>query len=149
MAIRADVHVNEQFIKLLKPLIITTAISATATTPVTNLGGMKVLTVQVDFTYGSSGTSTDCYIQTSLDGGTTWMDVMEFNFTTATAHKVNTVTVVPPTVVNSPPITPTDGTLASNTAVQGFLGDRIRLKYVTVGIYAGSTTLDVYATIKG
>ena len=149
MAISADVHVNEQFLKILPPLTITTAIGATATTPVTNLGGMKYVAVECKFVYGSGGTTVDVYIQTSLDGGLTWIDIMEFDFTTASANKVNSVTIAPSVVTNFPPVSVVDGSLAINTSVQGVLGDRLRAKYITVGTYGGSTSLAIYATVKG
>src|SRR5947207_2214902 len=41
------------------------------------------MTIQGTFTYGSGGTSTDAYIQTSIDGGGTWADVANFHFLTA------------------------------------------------------------------
>lgn len=151
MAIRADVHVNEQFIKLLPPLTITTPIAATATTPVTNLGGMKSVTVEVKFVYGSGEiTTADVYIQTSLDGGLTWVDIMEFAFTSSTVNKVNSVNIYSTIGASAwVPITPSDGALTANTAVQGVLGDRLRAKYVTTGTYGGSTTVAIYATVKG
>ena len=40
------------------------------------------------FTYGSGGTSADVYVQTSFDGGTTWVDICNFHFTTASASKL-------------------------------------------------------------
>lgn len=149
MAIRADVHVNEQFIKVLNPLTITAAVGATATTPVTNLGGMKYVAVECNFVYGSGGTTADVYIQTSLDGGLTWIDIMEFAFTTSSLRKVNSVSIAPAVVTNFPPVTASDGALTANTSLQGILGDRLRAKYVTTGTYAGSTTLAIYATVKG
>jgi hypothetical protein len=40
----------------------------------------------------------------------------------------------------------TDGTLAANTAKDGVLGALWRVKYTTVGTYAGGTTLNVDIT---
>jgi len=36
-------------------------------------------------------------------------------------------------------VTPTDGAMSDNTAKSGILGDRVRLKIVSVGTYSGST----------
>jgi hypothetical protein len=79
-------------------------------------------------------------LQTSLDGGLTWIDVAEAGFTTASARKVyNLSALTPVTTV----YTPTDGTLAANTAKDGVLGNWYRVKYTTVATYAGGTTLTV------
>ncbi len=43
---------------------------------------------------------------------------------------------------------PTDGTLTDDTTVDGVLGDRLRAKVVSTGIYAGSTLLSVSAVVK-
>ena|SRR3990167_7421038 len=147
MAISAEVHTDAQQLVLLSPLTITTAISATATTPVVALGGIKYLTAIAVFTYGSAGTTAKAYVQTSLDGGLSWVDVICFSFTTATATKISSTTVS--LAPASQAFAPTDGTLTNDTILQGVLGDRIRLKYVTTGTYADATTLAIYALVKG
>ena len=147
MSQASSVHTNTQRAVLLAPLTIGAAVSATATTPITDLGGMKHLTVEAKFLYGAGGTTVDAYIQTSLDGGVSWIDIMQFAFTTAAANKVSSVTscIAPAAQAFSP----SDGALTSNTIIQGVLGDRIRLKYVTVGTYSGATSLAVYMVAKG
>lgn len=141
---------NGQRITLLAPLTITAAVGATGTTPVTFLAGMKYLTAEAIFVYGSGGTNATGYVQTSLDGGTTWVDIIAFQFTTATLSKVSAVSTDIAFAASAyVPIAPTDGTLTANTSVQGVLGDRVRLKYVTTGTYAGGTTLAVYVIVKG
>ena len=149
MAIRADVHVNSQRLVILPPLTISTAISATATTPITNLGGMSYLAVEAVFLYGSGGTNANVYIQTSLDGGLSWIDIMEFVFTTSALTKVNSTSIYQTSASPYAPITPSDGSLTASTAVPGILGDRIRAKYVTTGTYGGATSLALYAVVKG
>lgn len=138
---------NGQRITLLAPLTITAAVGATGTTPVVFLAGMQYLSAEAIFVYGSGGTNATAYVQTSFDGGTTWVDVMAFQFTTATASKLSSVSaqIVP----TAQAVAPSDGALTVNTALEGFLGDRVRLKYVTTGTYAGGTTLAVYALVKG
>ncbi len=150
MARTANVHNNSQFAVLLAPLTITTALSATGTTPVTKLGGMKYLVAEAIFVYGTGGTTAKAYVQTSLDGGLTWVDLIAFAFTTATLSKMSAISSdVAFAATAWVPIAPGDGALADNTSVQGILGDRLRVKYVTTGTYATSTTLAVYAHIKG
>jgi hypothetical protein len=48
-------------------------------------------------------------------------------------------------------VTPTDGALASNTAVDGIIGPLLRVKYASVGTYGGGTTfaIDVSSTRLG
>jgi hypothetical protein len=152
MAKFGNVHVNSQLISFFgaTPLAITTAISATATTPITKLGGLQYLACEAIFVYGSGGTNATAYVQTSYDQGTTWVDMMAFQFLTATLSKIAAISSdVAFAVSTYAPATPTDGTLTVNTCVQGIFGDRLRLKYVTTGTYAGGTTLAVYAHAKG
>lgn len=145
MSLSADVHNNGQRINLLD-LTITTALPATATTPIKQFSGSEYLAVEAIFTYGSGGTSAKAYVQTTLDGGVTWIDIMSFAFAGVTASKVSAVVY---TTALAPAITPTDGTLADNTILSGLLGSQIRVKYVTTGTYAGGTTLALDAVIKG
>lgn len=96
--------------------------------------------IQCTFTYGSGGTSADGYVQTSIDQGVTWIDVVECGFTTASAKKVaNLSSLTPVTTL----YTPTDGALAANTVKDGIIGPTWRVKYTTVGVYAGATKLIV------
>lgn len=144
-----NLRTNGQRITLLAPLTITAAVGATGTTPVVFLAGMTHLVGEAIFVYGSGGTNATAYIQTSLDGGTTWVDIICFQFTTASLSKVSAVTSNIAFAASAyVPIAPTDGALTANTSVQGILGDRVRLKYVTTGTYAASTTLAVYAIVK-
>lgn len=134
-----------QHLKVLPLLTITTAISATAGSVFKLPHGTFSLVFQTKFTYGSGGTNATIYFQTSFDGGETWVDMAAFQFTTASANRLQAVNLVT-TVLT--PATPTDGTLTVNTAVSGLIGDRVRVKYVTTGTYAGSTTLQADVIAK-
>lgn len=123
-----------------------TAAQAAQTSAVILLPGLKGLLVHASFVYGSGGTSAKYWIQTSLDLGTTWVDVMCFAFATTTAKKVSGVRM---DIALAAGITPTDGTLADNTILDGLLGDRLRVKYTTVGTYAGTTTIAIHGTSQG
>lgn len=108
-------------------------------------GGVRSATIQCVFVYGSGGTTADVYVQTSLDGGTTWIDIANFHFTTSSAtfvYNLNAGTSV------TTEYAPTDGSLASNTAKDGILGPLYRCKVTTTGTYAGATNLrvDMYAS---
>jgi hypothetical protein len=98
------------------------------------------LTVQANFGYGSGGTSVDVYLQTSLDGGTTWTDIANFHFTTSAARSIYNLSAATP---NTTAVAASDGSLTANSAVDGVLGTRFRCKYTTVGTYAGATSLAV------
>ena len=59
-------------------LPITTAIGITTTPPIqTKDWPPENLTVQCNFAYGSGGATVDAYVQMSVDGGSTWVDVAE------------------------------------------------------------------------
>jgi hypothetical protein len=92
------------------------------------------------FDSGSSGTSAKAYIQTSVDGGTTWQDVSSFAGTTSDLNKVSSVSAM----MAHTHATPTDGSLTDNTDTDGWFGSQWRVKYVTTGTYVGAN-LKVYA----
>lgn len=141
MALSGDVHTDGQYINMAATAV-TTAATVT-TTPTTLLSGMKYLVAEAQFVYGSGGSSLKAYVQTSLDQGVTWIDVMSFAFTTATASKVSAVSS---TVALAAAVTPTDGSLTDNTILNGLLGDQVRVKYVSLGTYAATTfQLDLLA----
>lgn len=124
-------------------LAITTAGTVTCDA-ITRQGGMESVSIQAKLTYGSGGTAVKVYVQTTLDQGTTWIDIACLTFATATAAKVVGLKAGSATTV----ITPTDGALADNTCVDGILGDQLRLKVISTGTYAGSTSLAVRAAIR-
>ena len=131
----------KQEVKTLLSKTITTATAIIAAAQTSFAQRPVSLTLQANFTYGSGGTSADAYVQTSLDGGSTWTDIAEFGFTTSSARKAFNLTNAAVTSV----ATPGDGALTANTCVNGFLGSLYRVKYVTVGTYAGGTTLVISA----
>jgi len=106
--------------------------------PVTGLAGMTAVSTQLRFAYGSGGTTARAWLQTSFDQGTTWVDIACSLF--ATASETNLWNLSGLAAVSSPAV-PVDAALADDTAVQGLLGDRLRLKIVSTGTYAGQTLL--------
>jgi vancomycin resistance protein YoaR len=100
----------------------------------------RYLAAQVDLVRTSGGTSINIYIQTSLDNGETWADVMNFSLATTTARKVSAVVV---TTALAAAVTPTDGTLTANTILSGLIGSKIRVKTVVVGTYVGTLNVSV------
>jgi hypothetical protein len=104
----------------------------------------NALSLQAVFTYGSGGTTAKAWVQTSLDGGLTWIDIANFAFTTSSLRAVNSVRASTAVAAN---YTATDGTLSDNTIKDGILGDRIRIKWTTTGTYA-ATTLKITAVFQ-
>ena len=71
---------------------ITTALTGSASTALQVQGqmGVESATIQANFTYGSGGTTAAVWVQTSLDGGTTWVDIANFAFTTSSLPSLRT-----------------------------------------------------------
>ena len=118
---------------------ITTALAAVIRGSTSGLYGMKNIAIEANFVSGSGGTTAKVWIQTSLDGGSNWIDIANFAFLLASARKVTTLALATAAAT----ITPTDGSLGDDLEVDGILGDMIRAKLTTTGTYAGGTTLDV------
>lgn len=137
---------NSQALLSLLSATVTTAVTADVTAGVVRMPNARVesLTLQAVFTYGSGGTNATAYVQTTFDGGTTWMDIACFQFTTATAKHLFHLTAAAVTSI----ATPGDAALTANTCVNGFLGDQFRVKLTTTGTYAGGTTFAITAMPK-
>lgn len=122
-------------------LTISTA-ATTECTAIEDLDGLEEVDVFIRFAYGTSGgTSVKVYVQTSLDGGNTWIDL--WCFTATTASKTRARSFKPS---QSGELTPTDGTLSDDTVASPcVLGDRLRAKVVVTGTYAGSAALSIRA----
>jgi hypothetical protein len=105
------------------------------------LEGMLALTLQLRFAYGSGGAALGlkAYLQTSFDKGDTAVDIACITFSQANKNVgFNFSGLTPKTTAE----TLTDRALADDTAVDGPLGDRIRL-VVKAGAaaYGGSSLL--------
>ncbi len=131
--------------KRLLSATITAAGAGVTTTAIDSLDLAKAATIQANFDYGSGGTSLKVWVQTSVDGGSTWVDVACFAFTTSDARKVVNLSGLTPVTTL---YTATDGTLADDTVKDGVFGARWRCKYTSVGTYAGSTTISVEAVFR-
>lgn len=105
------------------------------------------MAIQANFAWGSGGTTALAWVQTSFDGGTSWVDVCAFNFTTAIAKFVVNISSATPNAATA--ITPTDGTNAGpNKCIDGLFGSLWRVKYTTTGTYA-TTTIRIDAITSG
>lgn len=118
--------------------------AGTAIGYIDRLDGMTAITAQFRFAYGSGGTTAKAYLQTSLDQGTTWVDIACEAFTTSSAVQIVNLSGLTPKTTAA---TPADGALADDSALDGVLGDRLRVKITTTGTYVG-TTLSVRVSAR-
>jgi hypothetical protein len=123
---------------------LTTALTASVPHTIVLKKAPSRMTVQFNFVYGSSGTNVNAHIETSLDGGTTWIEIAHILFATASERKVyNLVSVTPIT-------TQYDATtaLANDVVKDGILGSQFRANITSTGTYAGTTTLEITASFS-
>lgn len=123
----------------LAALTLTTALTASAQTAITGKDGVSACGVMCEFVYGSGGTSCKVKVQTSLDGGTTWFDIAQFDFTTSSAKKYANLQTIAAKAVTA------YAALSAEGVNDGLLGPRLRVEITSVGTYAGSTTVAVRA----
>jgi hypothetical protein len=144
MAQDALVHLNALDVLALNETVGAAGTSVSTSNIVIPKGAQYII-AQGKFTYGSGGTTAKYYLQTSLDGGTTWCDIMCFAFATATARTVQAVIT---TTALAAGVTPTDGSLADNTILSGLIGPIFRVKRIIAGTYV-TTTVRLDITFKG
>ncbi len=123
----------------LDTIAITTAVAGSVVDIGSIPPGTRHITVHANFVYGSGGTSAKFYLQTSVDGGNTWYDVAALAHTTASLRRIISIDAVAGGSVS----TALDGALTDNTKIDGLVGDRLRIKYTTVGTYADDTTCKI------
>lgn len=100
--------------------------------------GLLALAVELLFTYTSGGGEVRAYVQTSLDQGSTWFDIACVLFQTASKTVMLNFSALTPKTAQ---YNPTNGTLTDNTAVDGLLGDRFRVRIKSTGTTYGANTL--------
>lgn len=99
------------------------------------LGGMTSLTAWADLVYGSGGSAAILKLQTSLDQGSSWIDILRFDFAQANRKAIASVgvfaSVAPATVA----------ALGAEGKLDNILGDRVRAILSSTGTYAGNTSI--------
>src|ERR1051326_3181050 len=103
-----------------------------------DLEGMQGCLVNIRFIYGSSSgsPSVKAYLQTTGDDGTTVCDIASVLFDTASEHRILNFSALTPKTTQ---YTPTDKAFGDDTAVDGILGNKLRLVLVVIGTYSGSS----------
>ena len=122
-----------------------TLISRTLTSAETYIGdvavvpfGTRTLSAQMAFVRAAGGTTCDVFLQTSLDGGSTWIDIMQWAPTTTTLTRISVIKLDIAFTAN---YTPLDGSLGDNSIKDGLLGDIVRAKIITTGTYTGASSV--------
>lgn len=107
------------------------------------LDGMVSATVQIAARIGTPGAKIQVFIQTSFDQGETAVDIANIVFTDQSGVKIINFSTAP-----KPAASATDGGMADDTWIDGFLGDRLRIKVISFGDYGGGTVIEGRATVR-
>src|SRR5262245_11266111 len=110
---------------------------------IADLDGLSGVGLQCLFSHGGGGTTAKVDIETSFDQGLTWVAIARFAFTNVTAQRIMNLNA---SFSRTTPYTPV--VLSDDTAIDGILGDRLRAKLTTTGVYTGATTLSVRAHVR-
>ena len=123
-------------------LALTQPLAGVSLSPVVVHGGVRALDLQARLdVVGSPGTSAKAWVQTSIDGGATWLDLACFAFSSVSAVKAARL---PGGALKSPAAI-SEGTLADDSASDGPFGERFRVKVTSVGTFGAGTTLTLAA----
>lgn len=119
---------------------ITTAKTAEAQTAISALDGMAWAALVCELLGASSGSTISAWVQTTYDGGTTWLDIALWTFTTTAAKKWCVLGTETEKAIAS------YAALAAEGVNNGLLGDRLRVVLTTTGTYT-NTTLSIRAAV--
>ena len=108
--------------------------------PLIGLQGLNAASLQVRFNWGSGGTQTNVFIQSSIDQGQTWFDIANIQFTTSSGTELINLSGLDKLTT---PTAPTNLTLTPNTVLDGPIGDRLQAVIVSTGTYGGNTLVSV------
>jgi hypothetical protein len=102
------------------------------------LEGMLAATLQANLNWGSGGTWIKVIWETSLDQGSTWIEVCRMAMAAASEENVANLSGLTPKTTIITPVA-----LSDDTCQDGVFGDRWRARILTVGTYAGNTSLSL------
>lgn len=108
-----------------------------------DLEGLESLTISARLAYGAGGTTVVAVISTSIDQGTTWVEIARLDFATAGLQKVVNLSGLTP---RTSPLSV--AALGSEGCNDGVLGDRLKCTATSTGTYTGSTVLSVRAACR-
>jgi hypothetical protein len=108
------------------------------------LGDYLSANLEINFTYGSGGTTLKVVIETTFNQGTTWVEVYRAAFALASAERVVNVSALTPL---TSPLTP--AALSDDTVKDGVFGDRWRARKIVAGTYAGNSSVSVRMQPRG
>ncbi len=132
---------NSPGVYRLAGLQITSPKSLALLTPITGLSGMKSVSLECNFQWGSAGATCSLICATSFDGGTSWRHLARFDFTTAAAVKYANLQTETSKAI----------TAYSDLAVEGvndqILGDQLAAFIVSTGSYV-NTTANLIASVR-
>lgn len=121
---------------------ITAVVTSEAQTAITDLEIASAVGFEAVWTGGSGGTSAHAIVQTSYDGGTTWRDLVRFDFTTSAAVKTAKRSAVSIAAVAA------YAALSAEGANDIPIGSRLRAVILSVGVFTGAGgTLTVRAMV--
>lgn len=123
---------NNPGLYTLATVSITTALTASAQTAIDDLDGMSGIMLECSVLGASGGSTIKAWVQTSLDGGTTWRDVALFEFTTSAVTKWCVLSKATKSIASY-------AALASEGVNDGYFGDRLRAVLTTTGTYSNTT----------
>ena len=118
----------------------TVTIAGTYVGDAVELDGLLALTIKARFAYISGSGTCKLYIQSSSDNESTWDDVAAVAFANTPETIMLNFSKLTPKLTQ---LTPTDGAMSDDTAIDGIITSRMRCKIVTTGTYSGSTVLTV------
>lgn len=121
-------------------LAVTAAQTNAVQTAIDNLDGMSSANVLAEVLGATGGSTLSVKVQTTFDGGTTWLDIARFDFTTTAGKKYCTLNAAATKAVTA------YAALASEGVNDGLLGDELRAIVTSTGTYT-DTTLSVRVSV--
>lgn len=119
-----------------------TSAAGAAQALIDRLDGMKAVTLYCEMTGGTSGTSIAAVVETSINQGQDWLSIARFEFTNTAGIKVANLSGLLSKAIAS------YTALSTEAVIDGVLGDRLRAKLTTVGVYTANTSISLRAAVR-
>ena len=118
---------------VLAAVAVTVPLTSQAFTPIGDLDGIQSANLLCEMIGGTGGSSIDVLAQTSFDGGTTWLDVAHFSFTSTAGKQYAVLNALASKAITS------YAALSGAGVNDGLLGDMMQGLITSVGIYTNTT----------